>query len=275
MDTYFVIPNPKARIINDRVIHSGDIIPVELEREISRTRQPYEEKYDTGTTDILVKAGLMEEPKRILKGGLCPEWFTKFDKGFDAKETEERVNHALDLIRMPTGEEPYVVLKGKKKVPVEFRRTFDLDDTSKLRARLIEMSNIEGRLVAQEITKQIFGKGKDEYTLMSTPTSIELLNSDESLRKLATPTQYGHALHGNEIIFTGDYTTAGERVKSIGIASLGSMWEVDNPLFGHRAYVNPFNPYKDEGLVILEKVPKMQERLVKLKTEQEKLKVRA
>lgn len=229
MDTYFVMPDTRVKVVDGKVRYTGEVIPVEFE--------------GNKAIDLLVKAGVMKEPEqKVWKGGIY------FEDALNAEGLENRVNQALELIEMPTGEESLVTLKGKKEVSEEFR-------DYKNKGFVARTNKNEQLLMAQELSKQVLGKGKGEYALMPTQKSYDLVHSDKEFKKLMND----YWIHNIENIFSKE-----------GVSSLRSYWDTVEGCFG--ALAGRPSDRNDHGLAVFEKLPSTQERIDREKIEFENLK---
>ena len=230
METYFVMPDTRIKVVDGKARYTGELIPVQPEGDRA--------------IDLLVKAGVMKQPEqKVSKGGI---YFEDFDDALNIDEN--RVNQALDLIEMPTGDESLITLKGKKEVPEDFR-------DYKNKGFLARTTKNEQLLMAQELSKQLLGKGKGEYALTSTQKSYDLVHSDKEFKKLTDD----YWIHNIENIFSNK-----------GVSSLWSSWDTVGGCFLAASY-GP-SDWGDVGLAVFEKLPSTQERIDREKIEFENLK---
>ena len=230
METYFVMPDTRAVIKDGKVRYTGEMIPVQFEGERA--------------IDLLVKAGVMKQPEqKILKGDI---YFEDFYYALDADGLEDRVNQALELIDMPTGEEPLIILKGKKEVPEEFR-------DYKNKGFIARTNKNEQLLMAQEISKQVLGKGKGEYALLPIQKSYDLVHSDKKFKKLMN----GYWIYNIENIFSNKGVSS---VRSDRDTVECFCADSGGPSYGGVS-----------GLAVFEKLPSTQERIDREKIELENL----
>lgn len=238
MDTYFVMSDPRAKIVDGKISYSGDTIPVQFKYKMDIHFGILDQRVITyeegGAIDLLIKAGVMKDPdKKVWKGsGL---WFDSLDAY--ATCIEETVNQILELIEMPIGEEEWIVLKGKKEVPRDFR-------DCKNKGFIAVTNKNQQLLIAEKITREVLGKGKGKYAPMSTQKSHERVYSDKEFRKLME----NYFIHNKENIFW-----------SKGVSSIASCWISELGCFGATSY-RPFAS-SSRGLAVFEKLPSTQERI--------------
>jgi hypothetical protein len=106
----------------------------------------------------------------------------------------EKTNYILDTMEIPTGKENQFVL------------------TKRYNALVENTSHQQGIYIGQQLTKEVFGRGKGRYALVSMQTSHDLMLSDASYR---WGVDNGSFAHNRELILQSGFVIPDPEVRII------------------------------------------------------------
>jgi len=106
----------------------------------------------------------------------------------------DETNQILDKVQLPKGDEDWFILKDKNG------------------EKITRTSHTQQTYMGQEITKEVFGKGKGKYAVASTQKSYDLMHSDEKFKKLMEE----YWAHNRELLLKSGLLIPDPQVRDVG-----------------------------------------------------------